>query len=101
VARKLLDAGAEVNAECDKEYGSALQVAARNGEKMEGTVRLLLETGADVNTRGGYYGTAVQAAAVGPHETVVRLLLETGADVNAQGGRFGNALLASRLLEFL
>lgn len=40
----------------------------------------LLETGAEVNTPGGYYGNALCVASSGGHEEVVRLLLEKGAD---------------------
>ncbi|KAJ7233286.1 ankyrin repeat-containing domain protein [Mycena haematopus] len=55
----------------------------------------LLESGADVNTQGGEYGNALQAASYGKHIEIVCLLLESGADVNAQGGYFGNALQAA------
>ena len=49
----------------------------------------------EVNTQGGCYGSALQAAAVAGHDTIVRLLLKHGADVNAQGGYCGNALQAA------
>ena len=41
---------------------------------------------------GGYYGNALQAAALWGDEAKVRLLLDRGADINAQGGYYGNAL---------
>ena len=50
---------------------------------------------ADVNTRGGQFGTALQAASYGGHEKVVQILLEKGADINVQGGQFGNVLQAA------
>ena len=53
---------------------------------------LLLDKGANVNTQGGTYGSALQAASNGGHEAVVALLLEKGADVNTQGGAYSNAL---------
>jgi ankyrin repeat protein len=59
-------------------------------------VRLLLDRGANVNAQGGRYGSALQAALYGGHESVVRLLVERGADVNAQGGEYGNALQDGR-----
>jgi ankyrin repeat protein len=48
-----------------------------------------------VNTQGGDFGNALQAASYGGHEAVVKLLLGKGAHVNAQGAHFGNALQAA------
>ncbi|BDD63641.1 hypothetical protein MAP00_008510 [Monascus purpureus] len=48
-----------------------------------------------VNTQGGSYGNALQAASEGGHEKAVQILLDRGADVNAQGGYYGNALQAA------
>ena len=50
---------------------------------------------ADVNSQGGEYGNALQAATYGGHKAIVQLLLDKQADVNAQGGYYGNALQAS------
>ncbi|EPE09633.1 ankyrin repeat protein [Ophiostoma piceae UAMH 11346] len=61
----------------------------------EAAVRLLIESGADVNIHSGYYGTALQAAADNGHEKIVRLLIESGADVNIQSGYYGTALQAA------
>jgi ankyrin repeat protein len=58
-------------------------------------VRLLLANGADVNARGGHYGTALQAAAAGGQLEAVKLLLQHGADPLAAGGKFGSALEAA------
>jgi ankyrin repeat protein len=63
------------------------RLAASEGN--EAVVRLLIDRGADVNTQGGEYGHALQAAALVGHEAVVRLLVDRGADVNAQGGYYG------------
>ncbi|MAD81867.1 MAG: hypothetical protein CL912_02795 [Deltaproteobacteria bacterium] len=41
---------------------------------------LLIEKGADVNTQGGDYGNALQAASEGGHETITALLIERGAN---------------------
>ncbi|KAF1930669.1 HET-domain-containing protein [Didymella exigua CBS 183.55] len=57
--------------------------------------RLLLDRGADVNSQGGEYGNALQAASVEGEEQVVKMLLDRGADVNAQGGEYGSALQAA------
>jgi ankyrin repeat protein len=80
-----LDKGADVNT-LGGELGSALQVAAHNGNKS--MVKLLLEKGADVNTQGGKGSVLIYAAAsykVGDCEEVVRLFLDHGADINCRG----------------
>lgn len=64
-------------------------------DEYKGVVALLLEKGAEVNAKGGYYGNALQAASARGHQEVVALLLEKGAEVNAQGGHYGNALQAA------
>lgn len=42
-------------------------------------VCFLLDQGADVNAKGGFYSNALQAASVNYHDAVVLLLLERGA----------------------
>ena len=74
-------------------YGNPLQAASSNGHLS--TVKLLLDSGANVNAQGGFFGNALQAAAQSSSYEVVVLLLERGADVNAQGGLYGNALQAA------
>ena len=49
-------------------------------------VRMLIESGVDVNAQGGVYGNALQAASHKGSEAIVKMLIESGADVNAQGG---------------
>ncbi|KAI1122477.1 ankyrin repeat-containing domain protein [Nemania abortiva] len=51
-----------------------------------------------INQEGGYYGTALQAAAVYKRTNVIKVLVENGADVNQQGGYFGNALQAAAVV---
>ncbi|KAL4736282.1 ankyrin repeat-containing domain protein [Aspergillus similis] len=55
-----------------------------------------------INTKGGHYGNALQAASYRGHEGTVQRLLDQGAEVNAQGaevnaqgGEYGNALQAA------
>lgn len=50
----------------------------------EAMLRILLEKGADVDTKGRGGQTALHPAARYGHEKVVRLLLEKGADINAK-----------------
>ncbi|KAJ7440432.1 ankyrin repeat-containing domain protein [Mycena latifolia] len=56
---------------------------------------LVNKYGANVNCQGGFYGTALQVASAGGHESVAQFLIEKGADVNAQGGEYGTALQAA------
>jgi ankyrin repeat protein len=73
--------GVDVNQTVDP-YFTALQVACAKGTF--GAVKWLLEKGANVNVRGGPYGTALCAAVESDRdaEQKVRLLVEKGADVN-------------------
>ncbi|KAH0556261.1 hypothetical protein GP486_005815, partial [Trichoglossum hirsutum] len=70
-----------------------LMLAAEYGHNI--VVKLLLDKGADINTQGDFYGSALGAASFGGHELIVKLLLNKGADVNAQGGQWGSALQAA------
>jgi ankyrin repeat domain-containing protein 50 len=56
---------------------------------------LLLEHETNINAQGGFFGTALQAAAQGGHSDIVTLLLEYKANVNVQGGYFGTVLHAA------
>jgi ankyrin repeat protein len=58
-------------------------------------VQLLLNEDADVNTKGGFFGNALQATSAKGHKQVVEVLLNKGADVNAQGGYYGSAMHAA------
>ncbi|KAF8156309.1 hypothetical protein K438DRAFT_1621655, partial [Mycena galopus ATCC 62051] len=59
-------------------YGSPLQAAAAGGHTE--IIRIVLETGADVNAVGGEYGSSLQAAAANGHIEIVHILLENGSD---------------------
>jgi ankyrin repeat protein len=61
----------------------------------EQVAKLLLDKGADVNAKGGYYGNALYAASVKGHEQVVKMLLDNNTDVNTQGKYYSNALCAA------
>lgn len=73
-----------------KELAPALYYASLAG--LSRCIQLLLDVGADVNGKGGRYGSALQAASAEGHNEVVRMLLDKRADVNARGGRYGTAL---------
>jgi ankyrin repeat protein len=61
----------------------------------EKVVEVLLDNGADVNTQGGKYGNALQAASHMGNDKVVKMLLKKGADVNAPAGFHASALDAA------
>ncbi|KAL2871034.1 ankyrin repeat-containing domain protein [Aspergillus lucknowensis] len=68
----------------------SLYDAARSGTL--NTLTLLLSKDADVNAKGGEYGTPLQVAAFSQNYDAVKLLLARGADVNADEGFLGTAL---------
>ncbi len=63
--------------------------------RLDSMVRLLLAHGADVNARGGQYGTALHAAAIKGRLGAVKLLIQHGADPRVKAGKFGSALEAA------
>lgn len=89
---RLLDNGADVNAEAGMDHGrTALQAAAGGGHI--DIVEALIAKGATINARASNRGgrTALQAAAGGGHETVVKMLLEAkvNVEVNAHAADVG------------
>ena len=80
----------------DDEGKPLLHAAARSGN--ESLVRLLIQHDADVNIQGGYWHSALQAAAgmaQASSAPIVKLLLENNADPHALGGHYGDALQAA------
>ena len=111
ICQHILASGVDVDAHGGG-YRNALQVAALYGHEV--IVRLLIDNGADVNTRGGAVRgrSALQYAATNGHCAIVRLLLSKGANIDAkarsdvaianalQGAIFGkHAPIVSLLLE--
>lgn len=120
----LLDSGADINAQRGS-WGSALQAATENQQLdilklfvsrgadidlpsnecgcvlssavSSNCLLYLLDTGADINRRGGgIHGTALHKAATELYINYEHfdLLLERGADVNVPGGKYGHPLQA-------
>ncbi|KAF7983634.1 hypothetical protein HWV62_20572 [Athelia sp. TMB] len=58
-------------------------------------VNVLLEKGADIDVKGGFCASALQAASAEGHLEMAKLLLKNGADVNNAGGTYGSALQAA------
>ena len=74
---------------------SAMYYAAFGG--LLHTTKDLANRGADINTQGGEYGNALQAALAEGNDMIAKLLLDKGANANAQGRYYGNALQAASL----
>jgi ankyrin repeat protein len=72
MAKLLVEAGADVNAEGGK-YGSALQASVAKGHSM--IALFLLDNGANVNQLGGLYGNALNAAIEADQPHLEKLLL--------------------------
>jgi ankyrin repeat protein len=79
--RKLIKAGADVNA-IDNEGYTSLMYASKRGHIF--TLRALLEAGADVNAKNWYNNTALFYASYFKYINIVRALIKAGADVNAK-----------------
>ncbi|UKZ46576.1 hypothetical protein TrVGV298_000781 [Trichoderma virens] len=105
VMKLLLDHGAKVDQPGGDRWGTALQVACREGT-IE-AVRFLLDHGADVNAEGGsQFSTSLQAAAgrtgvwYEPAKLqIMEMLINNGAEVNQQSGECGTALQTACLRE--
>ena len=107
IIQLLIDKGADVH--CYREYEennnstrgsySPLQMAAFSGN--EAAVKVLLAKGAQVNARGGRFGSALPAATYRPTSiTIPLLLLDAGAEPNALGDCDGSALRNACSLTF-
>ncbi|KAL5090457.1 hypothetical protein Trisim1_004354 [Trichoderma cf. simile WF8] len=106
----LLERGIDPNVTSES-LGSALQIACGEetslpedsmileGEMfgIPGTAKWLLEhcPDIDVNAQGGFFGSALQAAAYSGRTLLVRVLLNKGADTNVRGGKYQSALNAA------
>ena len=83
---RLLEKGANVNANVAQYYGRTAHQAASEGGHLA-VVDRLLEKRANANAKATRSSgrTALQAASEGGHLAVVNRLLEKGANVNAEG----------------
>jgi ankyrin repeat protein len=108
VVRRLLDMGANVNAEENsvnrteiytrnfnvvRAHGSVLQAAASGGH-LE-IVKTLVNKGADINRIHDVVGSALHTAAKGGHLDVVKFLIGHGADIHARFSLEGSVLASS------
>lgn len=101
IIEKLLEAGADPN-EIGNGRGSELPlISAVRGNK-EDLVRLLIDSGADVNQKGKYGNTPLHVAIDCVYPDMVKLLIDSGADVNKTSGQFMHYLplqVANKTLE--
>ncbi|KAI0175284.1 ankyrin repeat-containing domain protein [Pestalotiopsis sp. NC0098] len=88
----ILGFGAEDDYDSETMYVNALQAAAGVAGDNEETMSLLVNRSADVNTEGGFWGTALQVAVFKGNKRIVQLLIDEGANINASVGFHGNAL---------
>jgi ankyrin repeat protein len=86
VMKKLIEAGADLNAKSDSTIapkGNRPLHAAVAGDKID-AVKLLIDKGADVSAAEDDGMTPLHIAAFSPNVPLVRMLLEHGADANAK-----------------
>jgi ankyrin repeat protein len=76
----------------DSDRTAAIHAAAFTPGCDSEAVELLLNAHININTYGGPFGSALQAAALSGKVRVVQILLENGASVNHAGGKYGTAL---------
>lgn len=69
-----------------RKWGTPL-IQACSDVRGDNAYDILIDVGANVNARGGWYGAALICAAVHGEEDRVMALLEAGADVNIQGNQ--------------
>ncbi|RYP03043.1 hypothetical protein DL764_005422 [Monosporascus ibericus] len=76
-----------------KLHGDELLVAAAGED--EAIIRLVLDKGANIDSKDGKYGrTLLSLAAANGHEAVVKLLLDNGANTESKDGKYGRTLLS-------
>lgn len=89
IATKLLDAGADANAQ-NKEGATALILASTVDKDI---VKALLQHGADVNITNKMNMTPLMFAAFAGNKEIVNLLLDANAEINAQDKLLRTALI--------
>ena len=88
---RLLKDGADIDyADGGLAYNALGAAASRGNLPM---VTLLVEQGADINAKGGYFGTALGLACCEEHMDIITFLLKRGADINLQGRSLKTALM--------
>jgi uncharacterized protein len=96
-ARRLIDAGADVNTKDDTEQSAYLIATSEVGDDVR-LLELTLDAGADVNAKDSYDGTGLIRAAERGHAAVIRRLLKTDIDVDHVNRLGWTALLEAVIL---
>jgi ankyrin repeat protein len=96
-ARRLVEDGADVNAE-DESQQSAYLIATSEVDDDPRLLDLTLDAGADVDAKDGYDGTGLIRAAERGYSTIVARLLETEIDVDHVNRLGWTALLEAVIL---
>ena len=100
---RLLDAGANINAQGEGKYyfdGTPLNNASMEGH--DEIVKLLISKGADLNANNiGYtpLHSAIHSYNNGPHKKIIEILIESGANINAKTKNGFTALDSAILVE--
>jgi ankyrin repeat protein len=96
-ARRLVEDGADVNAEDESQQSAYLIATSEVGDDPR-LLDLTLDAGADVGARDGYDGTGLIRAAERGYSTIVARLLETEIDVDHVNRLSWTALLEAVIL---
>ena len=110
-ATDLIDAGADVNARDEWCDGTVYDKVWKDHHSRKGwlratvlygavaaradwdAIRLLLDTGADINKIGGFHGNPLKAILQTDEKDVARLLLNRGADLHVERGSLSSTVL--------
>ncbi|KAI1084890.1 ankyrin repeat-containing domain protein [Whalleya microplaca] len=91
IAQRLIDNGANVNAESDEIFSGSYPLASAVIGGHPEIVELLLHHGADVNASGDH-GPALQIACFEGNKDIVKLLIEHGASLACGDGTYGGPI---------
>ncbi|KAL9043046.1 MAG: hypothetical protein Q9214_003613 [Letrouitia sp. 1 TL-2023] len=89
IIRRLLEVGAEINAE-DSLFGNPLQQASFFGQ--EDIMEMLLERNADIRMRAGIFRSSLRAAIQTQNKSAIRLLLKAGENVHSSESNHFNSV---------
>ncbi|KAL6832831.1 ankyrin repeat-containing domain protein [Trichoderma camerunense] len=89
--------GSALQIACGEQTSRSYTVEEEDIFRIPETAKWLLEhcPDIDVNAQGGFFGTALQAAAYHGRNLLVKLLLDKGANINVRGGNYQSALNAA------
>jgi ankyrin repeat protein len=94
VVRRLVQAGANVDAQDGVKHCTALHMAARRGSVA--VAEALLDCGANIEARDSLGDTPLRRSVNCGQAEVARLLVSRGADVHSKGNKGITPLLAAR-----